>query len=145
VVFGYDWGGPVPNGADQRIAQVFTSTMALGGYSRDDGSAAFAVARRQLLRAAYLGTLLAALDLGKHTVVFTMIGGGVFANPHRDIWDAIHWALAEAEPLVNGTMTVLVNTRELVADIDREKARERGGVVVEFSGPEIVVHRSRTS
>jgi protein-tyrosine phosphatase len=33
VVLGYDWSGPVPN-RSQRVSQVFTSTLALGGYSR---------------------------------------------------------------------------------------------------------------
>lgn len=141
VVFGHDWAGPVPNAPNQRVAQVLTSTMALGGYGRDDGSAAIATARRQILRGAYLGTLLAAVDRGKDTVVLTMIGGGVFGNPHRDIWDAIHWASAEVEPFVSGTMNVLVNTREHVADADRERVRARGGVFVELGGPEIVVNR----
>ena len=49
--------------------------------------------------------------------------------------------MAELEPLVSGTMTVLVNTREDVADIDRDKVRARGGVVVELGGSEIVVRR----
>jgi hypothetical protein len=31
VVFGYDWLGPVPAAPAQRIAQVFTSTLAAGG------------------------------------------------------------------------------------------------------------------
>lgn len=140
VVFGHDWSGPVPKAA-QRIAQVFTSTMALGGYGRDDGSTALVTARRQLLRAAYLGTLFAALDLGSETVVLTMIGGGVFGNPHRDIWDAIHWAIAEVEPLVSGTTQVLVNTREPVAEADRAQVRARGGVLVEFSDSKIEVLR----
>ena len=32
------------------------------------------------LRAAYLGTLLAAATLGQHLAVLTLIGGGVFGN-----------------------------------------------------------------
>ncbi len=143
VVFGYDWGGTVPTvpGAlpPQRISQVFTSTIALGGYSRDDGSKALAITRRQLLRAAYLGTLLAAIDVGSQVVVLTMIGGGVFGNSHRDIWDAIHWAIAELEPLVSGTKQVLVNTREVVEEGDREQIRVRGGAFVEFEGGKIEV------
>lgn len=140
VVFGHDWDGPVPT-PEQRIAQVFTSTLALGGYSPDDGSTALAAVRRQILRGAYVGTLLAAVDLGKHTAVLTMIGGGVFGNPHRDIWDAIHWAIGEVEALGSGPMTVLVNTREKVAESDREKVRACGGVFVEFGGRRIVVER----
>jgi hypothetical protein len=131
VVLGHDWGGPVP-GAPRRIAQVFTSTLALGAYGADDGSVALATARRHLLRAAYLGTLLAALDLGCETVVLTLIGGGVFGNPHRDIWDAIHWALDQADPHADGRALVLVNTRERLADADRARVTARGGTVVEF-------------
>ena len=131
VVFGHDWSGPVPR-SPQVIAQVFTSTIALGGYGHDDGDPALATARRRLLRAAYLGTLLAAVELACDTVVLTMIGGGVFANPHRDIWDAIHWALAEVEPLAGGTKQVIVNTREPVADEDRAQVRARGGTFVEL-------------
>jgi len=140
VVFGHDWSGPVPS-PPRRTNQVFTSTIALGGYGHDDGSTALATVRRLLLRAAYLGTLLAAVDLGCHTAVLTMIGGGVFGNPHRDIWDAIHWALAETEPLAGGTMQVLVNTREPVAETDRAQVRARGGVLVELGDGKVEVSR----
>lgn len=131
VVFGHDWSGPVGPGP-RRIAQVFTSAMALGGYGRNDGSTGTATVIRQLQRAAYLGTLLAALDLGCETVVLTMIGGGVFGNPHQAIWSAIHWALAEVEPYVRGTVQVLVNTRAPLADADRAQVQARGGVVLQF-------------
>lgn len=133
VVFGYDWGGPVPAGGEQRIAQVFTSTIALGGYSVGGKGPEFATIRRQLLRAAYLGTLLAAIMLRKHTVVLTMIGGGVFGNPHREIWDAIHWALAEVDPLIGEGLQVIVNTREHVGPEEKAKVRDRGGFVLKFS------------
>jgi hypothetical protein len=126
VVLGHDWGGAVPAAAP-RIAQVFTSTMDLGGHRRADGEAALATARRQLLRAAYLGTLLAALDLGSEAVVLTLIGGGVFANPQGDIWDALHWALAETDPLCDRALPVIVNARESEVG----PARARGGVVVD--------------
>ncbi len=132
VVYGHDWGGRVPAGKNQRIAQVFTSTIALG-YSVGGSSPAFERVRRQLLRAAYLGTLLAAIDLGKHTVVLTLIGGGVFRNPHRDIWDAIHWALGEVDPLAGESLHVVVNTRDTLEAQDREKAVERDGHVIEFA------------
>src|SRR5450759_5464986 len=75
------------------IAQVFTSTLAAGGYGQEGAIAGQAEALcRQLLRAAYVGTLLAAVDLGKERVVLTMIGGGVFGNPHELIVDSIVWA-----------------------------------------------------
>lgn len=130
VVLGANWGGPVPNAPHQRIAQAFTSTIALGGYSRDDGSPALALVRQQLLRAAYLGTLLGAVALGKHTVVLTLIGGGAFANPPRAIWDAIHWAVARAEPLAGGTLDVVVNARGPASDADVARARASGGSYV---------------
>jgi hypothetical protein len=132
VVYGHDWGGRVPAGKKQRIAQVFTSTIALG-YSVGGSSPAFERVRRQLLRAAYLGTLLAAIDLGKHTVVLTLIGGGVFRNPRRDIWDAIHWAMGEVDPVIGESLHVVVNTRDALEEEDREKAKERGGHVIEFA------------
>jgi|GEM_PF-517977 len=132
VVHGHDWGGRVPEGKNQRIAQVFTSTIALG-YSVGGSSPAFERVRRQLLRAAYLGTLLAAIDLGKHTVVLTLIGGGVFRNPLRDIWDAIHWALGEVDPVAGRSLHVVVNTRDALEEEDREKAKERGGHVITFA------------
>jgi protein-tyrosine phosphatase len=129
VVFGYDWGGAVAK-MPQRISQVLTSTMALGGYSHDDGATHGATARRQLLRAAYLGTLLAGVDLQSEGVVLTLIGGGAFGNPLRDIWDAIYWALAEAEPYVNGTKHVIVNAHSQSPDLGaRATVRSRGGDV----------------
>lgn len=130
VVFGHDWSGPVVG--HDRIAQVLTSTIALGGYGRDDGSIELASARRQLLRVAYLGTLLAAADLGKSTVLLTLIGGGVFGNPLGDIWDAIHWAADETAPLLEKDLAVVVNSRPALAAGDRAKILERGGAVVEL-------------
>jgi hypothetical protein len=133
VVFGHDWTGPVPRASDQRIAQVFTSTVALGSYSSDDGSPALAAIRIQLLRAAYLGTLLAAVDLGKRAVVLTCIGGGVFGNPHRDIWNAILWALDQVEPLTPEPLHVVLNARALEASVPateiRDQVAARGGVL----------------
>lgn len=125
VTLGHDWSGPVHT--TNRIAQVLTSTIALGGYSHDDGSEALATIRRQLLRAAYLGTLLAALALKKEVVVLTMIGGGAFANPRKDIWEAIFWALDEAHALASGVIEVIVNTREAVGDREREIVAARSG------------------
>jgi protein-tyrosine phosphatase len=138
VVYGHDWSGPVPT-PPPTIAQVFTSTIALGSYGPDDGSSHAATVRCQLLCAAYLGTLLAAVDLDCAAVVLTMIGGGVFHNPHRDIWDAIHWALAEVEPLATRTTQILVNTREPPHDADRAHVRARGGTVVRFGDDRVEV------
>lgn len=127
VVLGHDWGGPGPRAPDHRIAQVFTSTVA-GSHGTERNAEAWATVRRQLLRAAYLGTLLAALAGDRHTVVLTLIGGGVFGNPPRDIWDAIHWALAEAEPLTTRLVDVVVNTHAAgIPPPDLDRIRERSG------------------
>lgn len=138
VVLGHNWGGPVPNAPHQRVAQAFTSTIALGMYSADDGSAAFATIRRQLLRAAYLGTLLGAVTLGKRTVVLTLIGGGVFGNPHLDIWDAIHWAIAQTEPYVANVLDVIVNVRtDHVEPADADQVFARGGACIDIADGEL--------
>ncbi|MFT3839938.1 MAG: hypothetical protein QM723_23325 [Myxococcaceae bacterium] len=107
VCFGHQWDGEVLT--TSRIAQVFTSTLALG-YSEGsyDAHAAMKICR-QLLRAAYLGTLLGAASLGKRTVVLTLIGGGVFQNSHRLILEAIEWALEQ----VPHSMDVVINCREI--------------------------------
>jgi hypothetical protein len=60
MVFGYNWFGPVSAAPPQRIAQVFTSTLAAGGYGRVSPSEAEA-----------------------HAI---MIGGGVFGSPLPIIW-----------------------------------------------------------
>ncbi|MGE0402501.1 MAG: cyclin-dependent kinase inhibitor 3 family protein [Kofleriaceae bacterium] len=133
VAFGANWGGPVPDAPHHRIAQVFTSTVALGGYSSNGGGRGIDVVVRQLQRAAYLGTLLAAVELRKHTVVLTLIGGGVFGNPARAIWDAIHWAVDEARQY-SASLDVLVNTRlNKIDDIDRERALASGGSIIPLS------------
>ena len=131
VVFGHDWSGPVVG--HKRIAQVLTSTIAQGGYGRDDGSSELARARRQLLRVAYLGTLLAAADLEKSVVLLTLIGGGVFGNPLSDIWDAIYWAADETGGLLGRDLAVVVNSRPALAASDTAKIIARGGAVVDLS------------
>jgi hypothetical protein len=56
VVLGYDFGGSVEISEQRRIAQVFTSTVAGGGYGgRGLAGPEFEGACRLLLRAAYLG------------------------------------------------------------------------------------------
>lgn len=136
VVLGYDWDGAVDSHG-QRITQVLTSTVAGGPYG---GSGAFARSFeqvcRELLRAAYLGTLLAALDLDCSPVVLTLIGGGVFGNPSQLIWDAILSALDEADTLVSGSLDVIVNTwdagRLSLPESVVNRASESGGAVVRF-------------
>lgn len=132
VVLGADWDGEVEG--ERRIAQVFTSTYA-SGYSRGGALDAFHdQVCRQLLRAAYLGTLLAAIALGKRTVVLTAIGGGVFRNPHPLIWESILWASDEVAPLLATPLDVVLNGRDFSVDRARLQAdlRARGGVLVEL-------------
>jgi hypothetical protein len=137
VVLGYDFEGAVTDSETRRIAQVFTSTVAGGMYGRGGlGGAEFEGACRQLLRAAYLGTLLAAATLGQRLAVLTLIGGGVFGNPVPLIWDAIRWAAAETEPLLSRDLDVIVNGRNLGDHVPREtilaEVRERGGALLVF-------------
>ncbi len=141
VVFGHDWGGPVPAGSAQRIAQVFTSTLALGAYARGGDPAVALAICRPLLRAAYLGTLLAAIDLGQQRVVLTLIGGGVFGNPIAEIWHAILGAVAEIEPLLSRDLDVIVNCRSDLTDHARAAVRARGGAIVRFEPEQIVIER----
>lgn len=111
VCFGYQWDGDVINAPP--IAQVFTSTLALGYSEGSFDAHAAAKICTQLLRAAYLGTLLAAASLGKKTVVLTLIGGGVFQNSHRSILEAIEWALDQ----LPHAMDVVINAREIDRDV----------------------------
>lgn len=143
VALGYDWEGAVTPSAPC-IAQVFASTLAGGGYGSVSGP--LREVCRQLLRAAYLGTLLAALELDRSTVVLTLIGGGVFGNPTELIWEAIGWALDEVAPFVRGELMVVVNGRGLDAQPGRaallSTVRARGGALLSWprSGPP-TIHR----
>lgn len=129
VVLGHAWDGAVEG--EPLIAQVFTSTLAAGGYGRGEPFRGPVEAiSRQLLRAAYLGTLLAALDLGKQRVVLTMIGGGVFGNPHSLICESILWAIEQVEPLSCGPLEVVLNGRNLSTDVGsalKQACERRGG------------------
>jgi hypothetical protein len=140
VALGHDWAGGV-DGA-RTIAQVFTSTLAAGMYGTlDDGDAAAMAICRQLQRAAYLGTLLAAAALGHARVVLTLIGGGVFANPIEVIWGAIGWAVDQVGHFLHRDLLVVVNGRNLGEQIPPRElaaaARARGGGVLRLvrSGP----------
>ena len=144
TVLGYDWDGAVTGPGRCRIAQVFTSTVA-GGLNGAGTERSFETICRQLLRAAYLGTLLAAVSLGRTRVVLTLIGGGVFRNPIPLIWDAIAWALHEVEPFVVGDLDVVVNGRNLGTEIDRETiltaVRARGGMLLAWRAGGAMVYR----
>lgn len=139
VVTGYDWAGPVPAG-HPRIAQTFSSAMALGGYSSGDQGACLPAARL-LLRAAYVGTLLAGIELGCETIVLTLVGGVAFANPLPAIWDAIFDALDEVTPLATEALRVVVNGRDQVDDATRARVLERGGTLARFSDRGIAITR----
>ena len=144
VILGYDWDGAVAG--DRRIGQAFTSTFAGGGYS---GASASDPNLRPictaLLRAAYLGTLLGASASGRDKVVLTLIGGGVFGNPVRLIWESICWAIDEVEPLVSTAMDVVVNGRNLGDHMGVEEilpaVRARQGAVIVFASTGVSVRR----
>jgi hypothetical protein len=144
VLLGYNWDGAVAG--NRRIGQVFTSTFAGGGYSGASASDSnYRPICAALLRAAYLGTLLAAAALGRPKVVLTLIGGGVFGNPVRLIWDSICWAINEVEPLVSAIMDVVVNGRNLGDSMSLEEilpvVRARGGVLVVFASTGVSIRR----
>lgn len=136
VVFGYNWDGEVEDSRSRVITQVFTSTVAGGGYDAriTMGETLFIRACRQLLRAAYLGTLLAAACLKHKRVLLTLIGGGVFKNPINLIWESILWAVDEVQPFLSTDLDVVVNGYSLHRLIPLEDLRqdvfERGGAIV---------------
>lgn len=137
VVLGAAWDGLVKG--ERFITQVFTSTVAGGGYSRVDLSDDhWLIILRQLQRAAYLGTLLAAARLEQERAVLTLIGGGVFGNPLPLIWDSILWACRQVGPLLRRDLTVIVNGRNLTQGVRAESlkqaARHRGGDLL-YCGP----------
>jgi hypothetical protein len=145
VALGYDWDGSVEGAPHRTIAQVFTSTVAAGMYGvLDVDDPSFATICRQLQRAAYLGTLLAAAALGKDRVALTLIGGGAFANPIQVIWDAVVWAVDQVRPVVHRDLTVVVNGRTLRGLIPPDTLlsalHARGGALLRFdrSGARIV-------
>lgn len=97
VVLGANWDGRVQG--QRLISQVFTSTIAAGGYGRVDwNDAQWLLIGRQLQRAAYLGTLRAAAATRQRRAILTLIGGGVFGNPLTLIWDSILWACRQVAP-----------------------------------------------
>lgn len=136
VVFGLNWDGLVTPPGSRQVSQVFTSTFAGGGYSASgDLDGMKDVICSHLLRAAYTGTLLAAAALGKRRVLLTLIGGGVFSNPHRLIWRAILSALTELEAIAPDAMDVVVNAREGIGDAHDEvlaRIEASGGVFSEL-------------
>jgi hypothetical protein len=144
VVFGHDWLGPVPGKERPRIAHVLTSTLAAGlyGHVRRSDRDMLAIIR-QLQRAAYAGTLLAAASLGTSYVVLTLIGGGVFGNPVAVVWQSILWAADLIAPLLHEDMCVIVNGYSLRDRISLravcEDALARGGTLSVFGEASVEV------
>lgn len=136
VVLGADWLGAVAGAPHRTIAQVLTSTVAGGMYGDVAENSVGLVICRQLLRAAYMGTLLAAAALGKRRVVLTLIGGGVFGNPLRVIWESILWAADEVVTALHDDLIIIVNGRQLSQELAARELRAaavaRGGELVRF-------------
>jgi hypothetical protein len=125
VCLGANWAGRVPMA--HRITQVLTSTLAGASYSQADTTQlVWQEIQRYLLQAAYLGTLLGAVASGKPRVLLTLIGGGVFGNPHPLIWEVILWALDTVKPHLKAPLEVVLNARE----IGVSRARLEQGVAV---------------
>ncbi|MEZ4424969.1 MAG: hypothetical protein R3E98_16360 [Gemmatimonadota bacterium] len=150
VVLGADWDGGLPDGPSPIITQVLTSTVAGGLYggARAFGPDGFERAARVLLPAAYVGTLLTAVQGRCRRVVLTLIGGGVFGNPVRWIWDAIVQAMDEVEPLLTQDLDVVLNGREIGQSFDldrvvRPEVEARGGRLVRFGDGACAVGRGR--
>ncbi len=150
VVFGHDWDGPVPGAPNQTVAQVFTSTVAAGGYGPlDPADVDMNAIVRGLLRAAYEGTLLAAAALGKSHVVLTLIGGGVFRNPIPVIWESILWAVDRIAPRLHRDLSVVVNGYALGRSVSPvalyEAACARGGTLARFTEDSVAVGDPRVA
>jgi hypothetical protein len=144
VVFGYDWDGPVPGAPYQTVAQVLSSTLAAGGYSRlDAADPAMSAVMRQLQRAAHFGALLAAAVLGKSYAVVTLVGGGVFGNPVPMIWESMLWAMDAVRPLLHRSLLVVINGynlgRHVPAHVLHEAAAARGGMLAVFEDTSVTV------
>jgi hypothetical protein len=138
VVLGYDWYGAVETIGQHRVAQCFTSTVAApyGGDRAFGGQ--FGRVCQQLLRAAYLGTLLAAIALERSPVVLTLVGGGAFGNPLELIWESVVWAFDRIQLPAARRLDVIVNARNLRDGRQMETVlsdvRQRGGAVLGFDG-----------
>ncbi len=74
------------------------------------------------------------LSFRQRRAVLTLIGGGVFGNPIPLIWESILWAVEQVEPHLTGDLTVVVNGRNLIPEVDEETVRRevlrRGGEIL---------------
>ncbi len=136
IALGYDWYGAVDDAEPHRVTQCFTSTVAAPYGGEGVFGLEFERVCRQLLRAAYLGTLLAAIALDRSPVVLTLVGGGVFGNPRELIWESIMWAFERVEVPAARLLEVIVNARKLgdggLMETVLSDVRHRGGAVLEF-------------
>lgn len=136
VVYGADWSGAVPT-PFPRIAQALTSTLCVTSESAPTPGSPFHIACRQLLQAAYLGTLLAAHASGHAEVALTLIGGGVFGNPLPLIWESILWAYDTVDKAALGPLDVVVNGPNLADEVDPDALAAdcgaRGGFALELA------------
>eukprot|EP00727_Mastigamoeba_balamuthi_P007208 m51a1_g3107 putative guanylate kinase (737) ;mRNA; f:139385-142032 len=92
VTFSSENGDTIVVRNGHKIDQVFCAAINIGQGESGEKNAQLpdcAERIRFVLNAAYEGTYLAALANGRKTVYLTLIGGGVFGNPIKDISDAI--------------------------------------------------------
>lgn len=75
--------------SDQIIHQVFTAALDFGSNAAYKNNPVVQELARIILRAAYEGTLRAAILNGTKRVVLTLIGGGVFANAFDMIYNEL--------------------------------------------------------
>jgi hypothetical protein len=148
VALGFDWDGVVETPRPE-ISQVLTSTIAGGFYGAKEalGAEVFHRFSRTLLRAAYVGTLAAAVVDESDWVVLTLIGGGAFENAKRHIWQSILEALDRIEPLLTKSLHVVLNGRDLTAYLNLEEALlpevvKRSGRLCSFDSDGLVKIRS---
>ncbi|MFO0755624.1 MAG: hypothetical protein U0359_04000 [Byssovorax sp.] len=138
VVLGGDWDRAVLASPRPRIAQVFTSSVAAGGYSAlDTRDPSFGAIVRGLQRAAHEGALLAAASIGASFAVMTLIGGGVFGNPVPLVYRSILAAIDAVRPLLHRDLTVVLNGFSIGQRVPhaelKKDAETRGGRLLVFT------------
>ena len=82
----------IPANSGQYVSQVFCAAMNLMQGDTGEENCMHLTAKRVdklLLEAAYRGTYLAAIRHGAPRLFLTLIGGGVFGNSEKDIFEAI--------------------------------------------------------
>lgn len=120
----------------QTVDQVFTATGDLMGTNRmlfRENPDKVSGIIRNILMAAYEGTIRCAIQGRRKRVYLTLIGGGVFANPAEWIVEAI---LAQIPLIVESGLDVMVNTYRGMPDKAAftslvEGAKSTGGRLVD--------------